>query len=610
MEQSHKMEGIELLAFVGSRAILAFVLTWISKSLAGVLLPFSIPDSLLFILCGLYSVQIKNLRKKPFNSKLPISESSKPESIPLFVQLEPEAGLPKLKEELNTAEELLQAYTSLIDESGIVCRDSFTQIHKEHKEQLRQYNDFRTQYVDQFGSIVNVLEGHRKDIAENSRVATEQNTSLCNIIGQYKQIAEDNQKCTRVQIESVTETLKAQDKAIARNRELANERDESIQNSIRNQWKLIGDNTELIRRHGTSIGNVVSDHANLAAEYQKSLDGLALLITANRIFSSIHEASDWENLGVHTRQVDADRCLAKGTEQETQEPGKLIKEPYWDIASASVIDNVQQIAFAFRDSEGEKNKAVIRSSDETDQKARPYSRKNKNMKVEYPGWEPVSGVDHLMATMFGQLKTTLQSTVEARHAEETRQLRQGREDMEKLRTEIGDIQELRQQVRELQAKREMVTQKDDEIKALREDIRRIRGEVYQHVRDEMDQQLAGIKNAITATRNLKTCTCGDSVAATTISDPVEATYLGPVPAVARTDNDDADVVDTWDHEADDAADDATDNEADSPDEGRLLGDFLGRLLAREEWPDKKRSRRKTRKMYAMAKQRAEQQVEE
>lgn len=55
--------------------------------------------------------------------------------------------------------------------------------------------------------------------------------------------------------------------------------------------------------------------------------------------------------------------------------------------------------------------------------------------------------------------------------------------------------------------------------------------------------------------------------------------------------------------------DATDNEADGPDEGRILGDFLGRLLAREEWPDKKRSRRKTRKMYAMAKQRAEQQTE-
>lgn len=42
-------------------------------------------------------------------------------------------------------------------------------------------------------------------------------------------------------------------------------------------------------------------------------------------------------------------------------------------------------------------------------------------------------------------------------------------------------------------------------------------------------------------------------------------------------------------------------------EGRLLGDFLGRMLAREEWPDKKKTRRKSRKAYAMAKQRAEQQ---
>lgn len=127
------MEGIELLAFVGSRTILAFVLTWILMFLTKVLLPFSVPDSLLFILCGLCSVQIKVLRKNPSNSELLISESSNPESIPLFVQLEPEAGLPKVKEELDTAEELLQAYSSLIDESGIVCRDNFTQIQKEQK---------------------------------------------------------------------------------------------------------------------------------------------------------------------------------------------------------------------------------------------------------------------------------------------------------------------------------------------------------------------------------------------------------------------------------------------------------------------------------------------
>lgn len=607
MEQPHEMEWIELLAFLGSRTILAFVLTWILKSLTKILLPFSVPDFWLFILCGFYSVQIKNLRMKPFNSELPISESSKPESIPLFVQLEPEAGLPKVKEELDTAEELLQAYSSLIDESEIVCRDTFTEIQKEQKEQLRQYNDFRTQYVDQFGSIVNVLEGHRKDIAETSRVAREQNSSLGNIIGQYKQIVDNNQRLTAVHIESVTEAFKAQDKAITRNRELADERDESIQNSLRNQWQLIGDNTELIRKHGISIDNVVSDHANLAAEYQKALDGLALLITANRIFSSIHEASDWENLQGHARHVDADRFLVEGTEQETQEPEKLIKEPDWGIASASVIENVQQIALAFRDSEGEKTKAAQRNSDETDQRA---SRKNKTKKTEYPGWEPVSGVDQLMATMFDQLKATLQRKVEARHAEEMRQLRLGREDMEKLRAEIGDVQELRQQVRELQAQREMVTQKDEEIKALREEIRRIRSEVRQQVRDEMDQQLAEIKNTTIAATNLKTCTCANSVAATTISDPVEVTHPGPVPAVARTDNDDADAVNTWNDEADDAADEATDNEANSPDDGRLLGDFLGRLLGREEWPDKKRSRRKTRKMYAIAKQRAEQQVEE
>lgn len=605
MEERHKMEWIEVFAFVCSHTILAFVLTWIMKALTRILLPFSIPDSWLFILCGLCSVQIKMLHKTPFNSELPISESNNPESIPLFVRLEPEAGLPKIKEELDTAEELLQAYSSSIDKSGIVCRDTITQIHKEQKEQSRQYNDFRTQYVDQFGSIVNVLEGHRKDIAENSRVATEQNLSLCNLIEQYKQIVDNNQEFVRLHIDRITETVKGQDKAITRNRELAGERDESIQNTLRIQWKLIGDNTELLRKHDISIGNVVSDHATLAAEYKKALDGLALLITASRIFSSIHESVGWENLGDHTRKEER---LFEETQGLTQDD-EVIKAPDPGLASASVVDNVQQIALAFSDKHGENMKAVHGKSDETDQRPWLFSRKKNDGKVEYPGWEPVNGMDQLMATMFDQLNTTLQNTVETRHAEEMRQLRQGREDMEKLRAELGDIQEVRQQVRELQAGREIIAQKDGEIKALREEIRTIRSEVYQHVRDEMDQQLAEIKNATTAPSNLSTCTCGNTVAATAITDPSQVTHPGPLPAVARTD-DDADAVNTWDHEADDAVDDATDDETDGPDDGRLLGDYLGRLLAREEWPDKKRSRRKTRKMYAMEKQRAEQQMEE
>lgn len=577
MEKRHKMEWIEVFAFVCSRTILAFVLTWILKSLTRILLPFFIPDSWLFILCGLCSVQIKTLHKKPFKSELPMSESKNPESIPLFVQLEPEAGLPKIKEELDTAEELLQAYSSSIDKSGIVCRDTITQIYKEQKEQSRQYNDFRTQYADQFGSIVNVLEGHRKDIAENSRVATEQNLSLCNLMEQYKQIVDNNQEFVRLHIDRITETLKGQEKAITRNRELAEERDESIQNTLRIQWKLIGDNTELTRKHGASIDNVVSDHATLTAEYQKALDGLALLITANRIFSSIQKSVGWENLGDHTRKEER---LVEGT-QELIQDHEVIEAPGPGLASASVVDNVRQISLAFSEKDGEKTKAAHGKSDETNQKPWLFSRKKNDGKVEGPDWEPVNGMDQLMATMFDQLKITLQSTVETRHAEGMRQLRQGREDMEKLRAGLGDIQEVRQQVRELQAGREIIAQKDEEIKVLREEIRSIRSEVYQHVRDEMDQQLAEIKNATTATSNPSSCTCGNRAAATAITDPIQVTHPVPLPAVARAD-DDADTVNTWDHEADHAVDDATDDDTDGPDDGRLLGDYLGRLLAREE----------------------------
>lgn len=504
------MEWIEVFAFLCSRTILAFVLTCILKALTRILLPFSIPDSWLFILCCLYSAQIKNLYNKASKSALPVIESTKPESMPLFVHLEPEAGLPQIKEELDTAEELLQAYSSFIDESGIVRRDTFTEVHKEHKEQLKRYNDFISQYADQFGSIVNVLEGHRKDIAENSRAATEQNLSLCDLIGQYKQIVDNNQEFVLLQIDRIAETLKGQDKAITRNRELADERDESIQNTLRIQWKLIGDNTELTRKHGASIDNVISDHATLAAEYQKALEGLALLITANRIFSSIHESVDWESLGDHTKK---ETRLVEETRELTQDH-EVIKAPDPGLASASVVDNVQQIALAFSEKDGEKTKTAHEKSDEINERPWLFSRKKNDGKVEYPGWEPVNGMDQLMATMFDQLNTTLQNTVETRHAEEMRQLRQGRKDMEKLRAELGDIQELRQQVRKLQEGREMITQKDEEIKTLRGEIRTIRSEVYQHVRDEMDQQLAEIKNATTATVNITACTCGDSVTAT------------------------------------------------------------------------------------------------
>lgn len=597
------MDPIKLFALLCSHMVRGLVLTLIFKFLTKIFLPSPIPDSRLFIICLSYSLLFGGPAKNPLKfdpSKHPPS-NSEPSSC---FHPQPEDGLTELRKELDKVEDLLHAYGSLISQSGIVCRDTFKQIYKEQKEQLRQYNDFRKQYADQFGSIVNVLEGHRKDIAENSRVAKEQNTSLCNIIGQYRQIVEDNQKFVREHIDSVTKTLKAQDEAITRNQDLVNERDGSIQNTLKNQSNLIEDNAKLIREHGTSIDSVVSDHANLVGEYQKALDGLALLITANRIFSSIHEPSDWENLGDHTRQVDAKDCFIEGT----QEHEKPINGPDSAVASANVVDNVQEIARVFRAGQNAITKAIHGKPDGRGQRAWLPSQGNNITKVKYPGWEPVSGMEQLMATVFDQLKTTLQNTVEARHAEEMRQLRQGREDMERLRAELGDIQELRQHVRESQARREIMAQQEEEIRELKEEIERLRGEMSQDVRDRVDQRLAEFDKARIAFRDGHTAT---TATMTDPTDPSEVTLPGTFPTAAPTANDDAGAVGASGQDAEAAVDDGDDDDGTGDEgDGRLLGDFLGRLMAREDWPDKKKTRRKTRKMYAMARQRAEQQREE
>lgn len=604
------MDAIQLTAIVASRLFLAWIFTWILKGLVKIFLPFSIPYSCLFLICLAYSIQIKIVVKRPSQSE---PSQPDPKSSSKCVHLELGDGLTEVKKELGIVEELLEAYGTLIENSGIVCRQAFTQIYREQKEQLRQYNDFRRQYAEQFGSIVNVLEGHRNDIAETSRAATEDKTSLCNIIGQYRQIVEDNQKFVRVHIDSVTETLKTQDTAITRHQELADSRDDSILDTLRKQWNKIEENTKLIEEQGTSIDNVVSDHAVLVAEYQKALDGLALLITANRIFSSIHEPSEWKSFGDHTRRVVAEEDVTDETQQLqlTQDHEKRIGHPQLGTASANVVDNVQQIARTFKGTYDDMINAMKKPEG---MRHRDWlaTRRINSLKVDDHdrNLDTISGMDQLMATVFGQLRDTLQSTVEARHAEAMGQLRRGQEDMERLRAEIGDIQGLRQQVREAQARRERLTEQDREIKALREEIRRLRNDVCQHVRDEIDQFLAESHSTTTATSNVTALRDGDTLTAATVTDPTDVTDSFHIPAAAPTDNDDGGAPDASVHEDDMAVDDEDDNGVGSDGEGRLMGDFLCRMMSREDWPDKKKSRRKTRKMYAIARQRAEQQTEE
>lgn len=606
------MDATQLTAIVASRLFLAWIFTWILKGLVKIFLPFSIPYSCLYLICLAYSIQIKVVVNKPSQSE---PSQPDPKSSSKCVHLELGDGLTEVKKELGIVEELLEAYGTLIEQSGIVCREAFTQIYREQKEQLRQYNDFRRQYADQFGSIVNVLEGHRKDIAETSRAATEDKTSLCEIIGQYRQIVEDNQKFVRVHIDSVTETLKTQHTAVTRHEELADSRDDAIQDTLRKQSKKIEHNSELIQEHGTSIDNVVSAHADLVAEYQKALDGLALLITANRIFSSIHEAPQWKSFGDHTRRVVAEEDLTDETKQLqlTQDHEKRISHLQLGTASANVVDNVHQIARTFRGTYDDMITAMNEKPEGMRHRDWLAGRRINSLKVDHDHHrnpDTTSGVGQLMATVFGQLRDTLQSTVEARHAEAMGQLRRGQEDMERLRAEIGDIQGLRRQVREAQARRERLSEQDREIRALREEIRRLRGDVCQHVRDGIDQVLAESHSSTTATSNVTAFRDGDTLTAAAVTDPTDVTDSFHIPAAAPTHNDDAEALDASGPEAEMVVDDEEDNGAGSDCEGRLMGDFLGCMMSREDWPDKKKSRRKTRKMYAIAKQRAGEQAEE
>lgn len=616
-----------------TRLALAWFLTWILESLTKILLPFTIPTFGIFLLCATYTFQIDFLDQKhpkPVPNDVPdktisnlipnsVHDETLSESAPKCVHLELEDKLAAVKDLLDSIEEALQLYGQLVEQSGWIFRETLTRIYKEQKEQLRQYNNFRKQYADQFGSIVNVLEGHRKDIADNSRVATEQNASLCNIIGQYRQAFEDNQKYFEEHASWVNKMVGAHDTLIAKTRQLVDEHHDDVQESLNSHKKSIEHNDKLIREQGTLIDKVVSDHANLVAEYQKALDGLALLITANRIFTLIHEASDWKSFGDHTRGVVADRNLTGETQQPTQEHERPISDPQLGTPSANVVDNVQQIARTFRDTSDNMINATHEKPEGMSHRDWVLTRRINSIKVDDHDWnlDTISGIDQLMATVFGQLKGTLQSTVEARHAEEMKKLRKGQEDMEKLRADLDEIQEFRQLVRrmtELEDRRkdweaEALREKEAQQKQREEEVRRL-------VREEMDRRAVEEDNitsatSTTATSNLTAFRDGDTLTATTVTDPTDVTYLEPVPTTISADDEDAGVLDTSDHEASAAVvdDDDTDGTGDDG-EGRILGDFLGRMLAREDWPNKKKPRRVTRKMRAMAKQRDEQQREE
>ena len=313
-------------------------------------------------------------------------------------------------------------------------------------------------------------------------------------------------------------------------------------------------------------------------------------------------------------------------------------------ASANVVDNVQEIALIFRGTSNDMTKAKRgKPEGAPGQSPRVLGQKSKPTKAEeYQDRVPdaSSRVDQLMGTLFCQLRDTLQSTIEARHTEETERILQGREDMENLRAELGDIQKLRHLVRETQELRgrlmlteqahvglERELQKMRRDEARREELQQarrdeaLREQVRQVLREEAARQPADADTVTTAsiaagTTNVTASTGGNTAIASTTTDPtgVACHISAPTPTSILTKDDDGGARDPWDHGADaTAGEDEGDNdggagEADA-DEGRLLGDFLGRMLAREDWPEKKKPRRKTRKMYAIqAQKRAENQI--
>ncbi|KAG6354002.1 hypothetical protein INS49_004973 [Diaporthe citri] len=580
-------DGIQAIRILGSRLALAGSTSLDKKPSKPV--PNAIPDK-----------KISNPISNGVHDEKPSQAALK------SVHLELRGGLSLAKELLDSIEVALQLYGQLVERSGNAFRETFAQIYKDQKDQLRQYTDFREQYADQFGSIVNVLEGHRKDIADSSRAATEQNASLCNIIGQYRQTVEDNQRAFEEHVNYVNKTIEGHDTLIAKTRHLAGERDDYVQNELNKHTKLIEGNDKLIREQGLSIDKLVSDHADLVAEYQKALDGLALLITANRIFTLIHETPRWKSFGDRTRQF-----VAEETQQPTEEHAKRISDPKLGTPSANVVDNVQQIARTFRD---DMINAMNAKPDGMSHRDWLATRRISSIKVDDHDWnlDTISGMDQLMATVFGQLKDTLQSAVEARYAEEMKELRQGQEDMEKLRADLGDIQEVRRLLRRLHELEDRM-QQHRETEALREkeaQQARREEEVRRLVREEMDRRAAEGDTIASATSDVTASRDGDTLTAATITNLTDLTYPEPIPTGAPAVTGDTGAPESPGHEADDVADDATDKDDDVSGEGRLLGDFLGRMLAREDWPDKKKPRRMTRKMHAMARQRAEQQKEE
>lgn len=409
--------------------------------------PFHFPQGLAFILCVLFVAYMAVLEDRtPFCARKCVHQERRP-SGPVSKCVHQE--LIQTKKYIDSLEDLLQSYGTLIENTGAVCLQALREIYKEQKDHLRQYNSFREQYSSQFGFVVNILEGHRRDIAEASQAAKGNNISLCNIIGQYRQTIEETQGVVRQYMSSTTTALDKHDQAIAGSRELVNTCCQSIEGTLHSHTQLIEHNKKLIQDHGTSLDNVVTNHAELVAEYRAALDGVTLSIAANHIFSLIDQPCGWETLGQSTEEVLDNGPVEDARDGLAQEREKLIKAPGSEAARASMIENVHDLSRTFRKQSNAIIKAGHGKIERTAQGASPSSQGNDLTAGRlYPASEQGSGADQVMATMFSQIQDTVQATVKAQQNEEMQQFRKAQADIEELRAEFAKIQEVRQVIRE------------------------------------------------------------------------------------------------------------------------------------------------------------------
>lgn len=320
---------------------------------------------------------------------------------------DPGDKITQMSQQLDEMQGLLETHGDWAEKIGDAFLKSLERIHKKQRDQLRQHNDLGHDYDEKLGSVVNVLDDLRDETTEAARAAAENNTSLYNTIGQHRQDIENNQSAFQQYTSSVNTILLRQDRAIESVREDVAEHTGSFQLKLDGHAQTVEENKRLVKESGALINSVVSDHAQLIAEYQAVVDGMVSLNTANHVFSLVHTPYGWETLG----------DVAEGTNDRMgAQPG---------AQPASMVDSVQELSRAFR---GTADQAA---------QASPLL------------------MDQMIATVLSQV----QETVQAQQAKETGQLLQAQEDIEKLRADLGEIEEFRRVIRE----REELEQEHEEL---------------------------------------------------------------------------------------------------------------------------------------------------